>query len=461
MRTLTYFSRYGLLIACSVMQCVPLVCLAQEPLPLESLWTRPGVDWPRFLGSQIDGTTSESGMLEDWSAGNLKIRWRLDTGEGYGIGSVAAGRFFHFGRQGEEAVLQCLNAETGKPLWRFAYASEYSDLYGYDSGPRSSPLIDDGRVYIHGVEGWLHCLVAETGELIWKVNTSDQFGVVQNFFGVGSTPLVVGDQLLVMVGGSPEASQKVAPGALNQVKPNRSGIVSFNKATGNVNYSAVDDLASYSSPKLVTLGGKPTVLSWMRGALVAFNPDNGQLRWEFPWRARKLESVNAATPVVMDDFVLISECYGMGAVLLDCRQDEPHVVWSDQGKRKKSLETHWNTPVVVGDYLYASSGRHASEAELRCVHWKTGEVQWSQPGLTRASVTRVDDRLVVLGELGDLLLLKPNPQRFEVLTQVEADDEIRKALRAPCWSAPVISHGLMWVRGRDELLCVELRPESR
>lgn len=433
--------------------------LASQP---ESLWTRPtGVDWPTFLGPTGDGKSTETGILTDWSKGKLQVVWQAQTGQGYGIGSVAKGRFYHFGRIKGKATLRCLNAETGELIWEFAYDSDYQDMYGYDSGPRASPVIENGRVFIYGVEGMLHCLDARTGEQIWKLDTMNRFGVIQNFFGVASTPVIFEDLLIVMVGGSPDESKKIPVGAINLVKPNGSGLIALDKKTGELKYQAVDDLASYSSLKLTTISGTPIVLAWMRGALFGVRPQTGESVFEFPWRSRKLESVNASTPVVIDDQVLISECYELGSAFLKIDEFSPSEVWSDQGKRNKALEAHWNTPIVLGDFVYGCSGRHSGPAELRCVEWRTGKLRWKEPGLTRTSLTYIDGHLIVLGEDGQMLLIKADPEKFNVVTRYEpGQGENAVKFRSPCWAAPIISHGLMYTRGKNKLVCFELIPEK-
>src|SRR5207302_13899 len=133
----------------------------------------------------------------------------------------------------------CLKSETGEFLWKFEYATDYEDYYNYNNGPRCSPVVDGNRVYIFGAEGMLHCVRAADGELVWKVDTKAEFGVVQNFFGVGSTPVVEGDLLIVQVGGSPPGSGQFP--SQNQ-KGNGSGIVAFDKLTGKVRYKVTEEL---------------------------------------------------------------------------------------------------------------------------------------------------------------------------------------------------------------------------
>jgi outer membrane protein assembly factor BamB len=429
--------------------------------PTESLG---GNDWAKFLGPTGDGKSSEKNILTDWSDGKLKLLWKIKTGEGYGMGSVAKGRFYHFGRVENRANLRCLNAVTGVKQWEFTYDSDYQDLYGYDSGPRTSPVIDNGLVYIYGVEGILHCLDALTGKVVWKQNLNERFGVIQNFFGVASTPVIYEDLILVMVGGSPEESRKAPPGALGQIKPDRSGICAFNKKTGELVYSSVNDLASYCSLKLTTFEGEPVLLAWMRDSLFGVAPRSGKVKFEFPWRARILESVNASMPVVHNGQFLISECYGKGSVLLDPSKLEavagkikPTVIWSDDQKRAKAMAAHWNTPIVIGDAMYGCSGRHSAQAELKCVDWQTGDVHWTQRGLARSSLTYIDGHFVVLGEQGRLLLIKADADEFSPVTEYspgKGENGVR--FKSPCWAAPVIANGMLYVRGKDQLVCFQL-----
>ena len=428
--------------------------LAQD---LPDLGTRKaGSDWPCFLGPTHDGKSDEKGLVPTWPAGGPRIVWQRELGDGYAICSIARGRAYQFDRVGNKARLVCLKSETGEELWKFEYANEYEDMYGYGPGPRCCPVIDGDRVYLYGVEGMLICLKAADGTKLWEVNTSKDFGVAQNFFGVGSTPVVEGDLLIVQVGGSPPGGPGIQTG---EAKGAGSGIVAFDKKTGEVKYKVSDELASYATPLLTTIGDRRWGFVFARGGLVGFEPASGKIDFHFPWRAPILESVNAANPVVVGDQVLISECYGVGAALLKVKPGGADVVWFDGRKRDRSLMTHWNTPIHLDGFVYASSGRHTPEAELRCVEFATGKIQWAVPRLTRASLTYIDGHFVCLGEDGALRLIKVNPKQYEETARAvlkSADGE--PLLKYPAWAAPIISHGLMYVRGKDRLVCVELIP---
>ena len=423
--------------------------------PPENIGTRKaGTDWPQFLGPTHDSVSSERGILTTWPKDGLKVLWEAPAGLGYAPPVISRGRLFHFDRFGDNNRLTCRNAETGKLLWKHEYPTAYEDLYGYSPGPRACPVVDEARVYIQGPEGVLACLNVEDGKLIWSDDTQKEFHFHQNFFGVGSVPLVEGELLIVPIGGSEKGPR---PMDLRDAKGNGTGIVAFDKRTGKVVYKATDELASYSSPVPATIDGKRWCFYFARSALVGFDPKTGKELMRFPWRAKVLESVNASNPFIVGDKILITECYGPGSALLKVAPGKPEVVWSDEEKDRddRSLACHWNTPVHVDGYVYGSSGRHENEGDLRCVELATGNVIWKEPRLGRASLTLIDGHFLCLTERGELLLLKVNPKKYEPVAKWVTD------LDYPSWAAPVVSHGLLYIRGKDRLICAELIPEKK
>ncbi len=441
--------------------CLAVACVAADGEVLER---REGVDWPAFLGPTGDGKSSETGFFLDGRLRGARVRWHRETGTGYAAPTVSRGRLFLFSRTGERNRLECLRPETGEPLWAFEYPTDYEDLYGYDNGPRCCPIVDDDRVYIVGAEGALHCLSVVDGTVIWKVDTSKRFGVVQNFFGVGSTPVVEGDVLIANVGGSPESSRGVAPGQLERVRGDDSGVVAFDKRTGDVRYQLSDELASYASPTMATIEGRRWGFVFARGGLLGFDPTTGRQDFHFPWRSSIRDSVNAANPVVVGDEVLISETYGPGAALLRVQPGRCDVVWQDHAKkRQKILQCHWSTPIHHAGHVYACSGRHIADAELRCIEWKTGEVKWSQPGLGRGSLLLVEGHFFCLLENGSLFVFRASPEAFEASPEIRLvgdspgpNAEPERLVRYPAWTAPILARGMLYVRGPNRLVCLEL-----
>ena len=420
-------------------------------------------DWNDFLGPERNGKSEEKIEVAPWRNTGPPVIWHKKIGTSYGAPTIADGRLFIFARHGDMARLTCMESDTGTELWRFEYPTDYEDMYGYNNGPRSCPVIDGERVYIFGVQGKLHCLNVSDGHLLWKVDTADRYNVVQNFFGTASTPIVEEDLLIAQIGGSPPGTPKNIWASNGNPPSNGTGIVAFNKLTGEVVYEISDELASYASPIMATIDGRRWGFIFARGGLVGFEPATGKLDFYYPWRCPKIESVNASSPVVADDHVFISESYEVGSSVLQVSPGDYKVIWKDSPRRRnQSLRLHWNTAIHHEGYLYACSNRHASGAELRCVELKTGKVVWGQRVDERASLLWVNDYFIYLGEYGRLMLLKCTPETMEIISEaVPRDENGRQFIEYPAWSAPALSNGLLYIRGKDRLVCLDLRSEIK
>jgi len=454
------------------------------------LWTRPGEDWGEFLGPSGNGRSSLTGMAVPWPADGPRVVWHCELGEGYCGPAVARGRCLICDRVGQEIRVRCLAAETGEVLWQQRYPTDYVDTFGYDGGPRAAAVIAGDAVLTFGPEGRLECRGLSDGVSRWHVDTSAAYHVVRNFFGVGTAPLVVdtadGQLVVVQVGGSRPGVAPPSPERLDLVKGLDSGLVAFDLTTGRECWRASDQLASYSTPVRATLDGRDSLLAWMRDRFLVVDPTTGGVRADFRWRATELFSVVAASPVVAGNEILLSETYGPGSVLLTASAAGLQAVRQDPaGSRPtRSLKSHWATPVLCDGHIYGSSGRNAGDAVLVCADWKTGAIRWSEAGLGRSSLVSADGHLIVLGEFGDLVLAKATPDEYVEVSRVrlvtaatdtqnttpatdtqnigrrDAPGGSLELLVAPCWAAPVIAHGYLYVRGQGRLVCLDLLPRS-
>ncbi len=428
----------------------------------------PGDDWPQFLGPRANGTSAETGLLDKWPDTGPPPLWKKSIGTGYGAPSVLGNRLVFHHRIGDEEIVECLDAADGHSLWRFSSPSHFEDPYGYNNGPRCTPLLTSNLCFAFGAEGKLTCLELPTGKKVWQRDTATKFNVPSAFFGVGSTPILECDLLLVMVGGQPD-----------------SGVVAFDPATGKTVWESVgqknwdgvpmtgwpgeqtvkwqswDKQASYSTPVAATIHGKRQVLCLTRQGLVSLDPKTGAVNFSFWFRSRVNDSVNAMSPVVVDDMIFISAAYyKIGSVLLRVNPDNKGVteVW-----RGTSLELHWSTPIYESGYLYAFSGRNEPDARLRCVEFQTGKLMWDRdeswpPHSTptpavygRGSFLLADGKLIALGEGGILGLFQPNPKQPEEICRYQLPQ-----LHHPCWAAPILSRKRLYLRSEDHLICLDL-----
>ncbi len=433
-------------------------------------------EWPIFLGEDRNGQSKERLFLP-WPADGPKVLWTTQIHDSYAAPIVADGSVFVFDREGDQARLSRLNATSGKTQWTSEYKSVYKDQFGFGGGPRVAPLFESAaagaagtagkhRVYAFGVGGRLRCHDATTGAVLWEHDTEAEFGVVQNFFGVGSSPVIYRDLLLVLIGGSAEGE---LDNHERHMEPNGTGLVAFDKFTGAIKYKTLNDLASYSSLVVAKLGGKDRLITFARSSVWVLDPASGQVLAEHGWRAKKLYSVNAATPVIVGDEIFVSESYEKGGVLLRWINSQEgiggrlDVVWKDhEVRRNQSLATHWNTPIVRDGILYGSHGEKSGSAELRAVEWSTGKVRWKHRGLNRANTLYADGHLVVLGEYGEIVVVEATPEEYRQklsfkLIEKRGDSEV-PLLKHPSWNAPVLANGVLYVAGADRLVALQLAP---
>ena len=157
-------------------------------------------DWTSFLGPTHNGVSTETRLLHKWPKGGPKLVWEMKKGTSYTSPAISGDRLVFFHRIGNEERVECLHRETGERYWTFSYPTQFEDRYGYNNGPRASPVIDGDHVYTYGAEGKLHALKLETGQLYWKRDLRAEFKLPQDFFGVASTPLIEGDLLIINVG---------------------------------------------------------------------------------------------------------------------------------------------------------------------------------------------------------------------------------------------------------------------
>ncbi len=411
-----------------------------------------GNDWSGFLGLG-DGKSSETGLNMNWRLHPPRLLWHKRVGTGYAAPSIAKGRVLIFHRIDAPNKparfverLSCCHSETGESLWHVDSPTHYEDINGYGNGPRSTPVIDSDRVYTVSPSGSLECRQLLDGKLSWKVNLQKQFGRPPDTYGFGTTPVVFEDQLILVVGGT---QVKGKSGAC--------GVVAFDKRSGAMLYGVGNDLASYASPQISSFDGRWWCFAFTREGLIGFNPETEKTDFQFPWKSRIAGSVNAASPVVVGNQILISEAYRNGSAMLRLVGDQPQVVWQDSPRqREKSLAMHWATPIYHEGFVYGCSGRHTVDGLLKCVDWRTGQTRWKQKVADRGSLIFVDGHFINLGENGLVTLFKATPDGYLELGRISGEKS-GVSLSYPAWTAPVVSHGRLYLRGKHEVVCYDLK----
>jgi outer membrane protein assembly factor BamB len=386
-------------------------------------------DWPQFLGPRRDGSCDETGLVRSWPAKGPPVLWLRQVGAGYSGPVVAGGRLILFHREDNKEVVDCLDAQKGTPLWNFSYACDYVDRMGKGDGPRSTPVVAGGRVYTLGVQGHLHCLDVEKGAKVWSKALRGLYNVPPNYFGIGTSPLVEGNLLLLNVGDKD------------------AGIVALNKDNGEEVWRATRDEASYSSPVAATVGGVRHVIFFTRNGAVVLDPAKGTVRYQKRWRARYDASVNAATPLVIGDRVFFSASYDTGALLIRLKKDGADEVWDDEDV----MQNHYGTCLHRDGFLYGFHGRQETGASLRCIDLKTKKVRWTREQFGCGSMVLAEGHLFILTERGDLVLAEATPNGY----REKARASVFHAL--PCRAQIAMANGRLYARDESRLVCFDLK----
>lgn len=387
-----------------------------------------GQDWPQFRGPNRDGVVPGRESLRQFPSGGPQMVWDRTVGSGFSAPAVAGERLLLFHRQGGDEVVEALRAADGKSLWKFSYETTYKDDFGFENGPRATPVIADGLVYTFGAAGVLHCLDLGTGAKRWSVDTHAEFGVRKGFFGAASTPLVLNGKVIANVGG-----------------PDGAGIVAFDVDSGTTVWTSTDHDASYSSPVAARIDGALLAIFFTREGLVALEPETGRVVYQRRWRSRSHASVNAAAPIVLGDIVFLSASYGTGAIAVRLREGGMEVLWSGEDV----IDNHYSSCVRSGSTLFGFHGRQEYGQSFRAADLVTGDVLWSSERMPAGSVIRVGDRLLLLLESGELLLAAASREKFEVLSRAQILGRETRAF-------PAVAGGLLFARDKDTLVCLRL-----
>ncbi|MBP3957573.1 PQQ-binding-like beta-propeller repeat protein [Gemmata sp. G18] len=404
--------------------------LAFVPAPLFA------ADWNQWLGPKRDGGSAEA--VAPWTEKDApKVLWKAKVGVGFSTPVIVDGRVFVHarinGKDREELI--ALDAKTGKVLWRAAYdRGPYSSVL--NTGPQATPTVAGNRVYAYGITGFLTCFEADTGKQVWQVDAFKKLKTELPRFGVCCSPLVVGNKVLVAVGGK------------------GSSVVAFESETGEIAWQGLDEPASTSSPVLVVAGGKPgrlpevAFMTTLR--VVGLNPLDGAANWEFALPFQP--GGTSPTPLVIGDRIVTST---MSNGTTAIRVTAGEKVTAEKEWQAKALSGYFSSGVASKDrvFLVTNTLKPVPRADLVCVELKTGKEMWKKEGMGYfhfGLIRTANGKLLVLDDAGNLKLIDAEGKEFKELCATKVCEGTLVT--------PALSNGLLYARDASEVICVQLVP---
>ena len=413
-------------------------------------------DWPEWRGRGRLGVWSEAGIVETFPARGLRVKWRTPIRAGYSGPAVAGGRVFvtdfreTANGKGVERVV-CLDQRTGEVLWTRQWDADYQGI-DYALGPRATPTVDGGHVYVLGAAGELLCLRVSSGDVVWRTNYVDDFHAEVPAWGFTSAPLVDGDRLFAVPSGRPDAK-----------------VVALNKTTGQVIWRALDAIESepgYSQPIMIETSGTRQLIVWHARALVSLDPADGSVYWEQPFKIHMNTPI--ATPLRVGAYLLVSAFFnGSRLYRLHLTEPESSLVWQGTSGAISSdgLHTLMATPVVDGGYIYGV----CSFGQLRCLRLATGERVWETQQATRekkrnvsAFIVRHKGRYFFHNDRGELIIARLSPQGYEEVSRTSLIRPTttlgasRREKGAVNWVHPAFASRHVFIRNDEEILSASL-----
>ena len=408
----------------------------QEPRPGVDLTTTTADDFPEFLGPGRHVAVDRIELDPDWTAHPPRLVWRHPLGAGWS-GFVAVNGFaVTMEQRGEQEQVTCYAVASGQHHWTAGWNERFS-ING--AGPRSTPTIAGGRVYALGAWGHLVCLNGQTGEVVWQRELLQELGIHSSDenrhvrFGRANSPLVIGKLVIVPGGGMPGK---------------RSSLLAFDAATGQPRWRGGDRQISYSSPVLAELLGETQVLSVNEDTVSGHSLDTGAEIWSYPWPGDSSVDANVSQPVPLTgNRILLSAGYRRGAAVIELTRrtaGEPtqvRCVW----RVASVLNTKFTNVAVWKNHAYG-----LSDGLLECVALEAGARLWKAGHYGDGQILRVNDMLLVLGEGGELVLVRLDPQT------PNAVQGRMQGLTGRTWNNLALYGRYLLVRNATEAACYEL-----
>lgn len=388
--------------------------------------------WPQWGGPHRNFMTEAAGLRDTWPASGPRVIWRRALGEGYSSIAVDGDVLYTmYGRRGQETVVAA-NAQTGATLWEHSepmtFQSDAAQEQG--NGPYATPLLVNARLFTTSVAGRLLCLEKATGRLLWNQDLGADHSGNRLMYGYASSPMAFRDTVILPVGGRGKA------------------VMAFNQADGTVVWSRGDLGNVYSSPVIIDVDGLQQLVVLLDGAIMGFNPNNGDPQWQVPFQADY--SIAIATPLwtPADRLLFVSAEYNAGAKMIELARRGQQVVATERWSSNR-LRLHHGNAMRVGSALYFTNGGKGSQPILTAVDAATGTILWQERSIEKATFVWADEKLLTLDQSGMLMIAHPSPKGFRVTARAEL-------LTSLAWTPPTLVGTRAYIRDRKEMVAVDL-----
>lgn len=399
-------------------------------------------DWPQYHGPNLNSVADEELPATSFPANGPAQVWKTQTNLGFSSFVVSGGKALTIEQRdidgnNMEAVV-ARNAANGEEIWTAGlWLSKYDgggnsgtkDNGGGD-GPRVTPTISDGKVYVTDAHLKLYCFDLENGEEVWKRDIIKEFKGKNIKWQNAASTVVDGPLVFAAGGGSGQA------------------LIALHKDSGETVWAAEDDAMTHATPIVGEVLGQRQVIFFTQKGLVALEPSSGKALWryEFPYKVS-----TAASPVIWEDIVYCSAGYGVGAGAVKIEKDGDGFKATEIWRTENDNINHWSTPVVHDGYLYGMfSFKKYGSGPLACVDIRTGEQKWAEEGYGPGNVILAGQQLLALSDSGELAIVEATPDGYKENARADLLD-------GKCWSTPILADGKVYIRSTVEGGCFDLR----
>ena len=389
----------------------------------------PAQDWPQWRGPNRDGLVAGLDQV-NWPEKLFK-KWQAPVGAGHASPLVAAGRVYLHTRVAEDEVVSAIALESGKILWQDRYAAPYT-MNGaatrHGKGPKSTPLVSDGRLFTFGISGVASCYEAASGKRIWRKEYASRFPKTSPLYGVAMSPLHDRGLVILHVGGHDAGA-----------------LVALDAKTGEQRWSWGGDGPGYASPMIAEWSGVRQVVTQSQDNVIGVSAADGSLLWKIPFTTPYAQ--NIITPVFHQDLLIVA---GLGQPVFAYRIHHSGGQWlMEKVWENAQVSFYMSSPVAVAGRLLGMSNKR--QGELVCLDAGTGSLLWT-------GVPRAGDNAAVVAAPGTALFLTTGSELIVARTGGNQYREVRRysVADSPTWAHPALVGGLLLVKDAESLICWSL-----